>query len=416
MPKLIVSVWIAYWFGLIFLPFIYVYGSVFQAGVLQVVFVAAFVGSYHMLARPSTADISIGVNEILLAYFGILISIVGVWLLAFDKIAIQGIDYTKGIAFAREEWRRLGEGRSAPSSLFSIIGYAIGSTYFISSGLSIYWAGKFEMRNFYAINIIAFIICLMNTVITGGRSIIVLYAVFCVVAFAANPQNRIRHLFPRPTAAVILVAAVVVFFSYSLFVIGSRSSANGLRPLEYAYNFLPYLGIYIDPNFLDYIGTGIRADVVGILSVAAGYLVHSAVTFGAILENPEQSGTVLFTHVLTLGGRLGLWDAPDAGWFLSGRFASVPGLLWLQFGGWALLAGGIVIGSAMAAFQRWVQASPHSVIPIVGLASVGSIAILSPLSFAGDFLAFPFIVIGAVIMEIARLMLDYFRPKARSRD
>lgn len=38
-------------------------------------------------------------------------SLLGLAALGFDRIGVQGVDFSKGIAAAREEWRRLGEAR-----------------------------------------------------------------------------------------------------------------------------------------------------------------------------------------------------------------------------------------------------------------------------------------------------------------
>ena len=54
--------------------------------------------------------------------------------LTYDKLFIQKIDYSAGLAFAREEWRQLGEEREGQaSSIFSVIGYLLGSSYYVAA-------------------------------------------------------------------------------------------------------------------------------------------------------------------------------------------------------------------------------------------------------------------------------------------
>jgi hypothetical protein len=53
-------------------------------------------------------------------------SFIGLALLAYVRVVVQGIDYSQGLAVARELWRTEGEERGGISSPLSVPGYGLG--------------------------------------------------------------------------------------------------------------------------------------------------------------------------------------------------------------------------------------------------------------------------------------------------
>ena len=141
MIKRFVIVWIFYWILFAIQPVSSIYTNITQAFILQLFFVIVTViffmlGSSYSGKSMGQSDLSIDFFDNKISYlaikYGIIISVIGLGFLMYDKIYVQRIDYSQGLALARQEWRVLGEEReSASSSIFSATGYLFGGAYFI---------------------------------------------------------------------------------------------------------------------------------------------------------------------------------------------------------------------------------------------------------------------------------------------
>src|SRR5690606_17079503 len=117
------------------------YPSVERAWALQFLFVCAVTFSYLLTSRYTKFSeeesgqrlyliSAIDVRQLI--YVSYTLSLLGLLLLIYDKVVIQDINYSAGFASAREQWKEASDARDhAISSIFSVLGYLLSSSYFL---------------------------------------------------------------------------------------------------------------------------------------------------------------------------------------------------------------------------------------------------------------------------------------------
>ncbi len=103
-------------------------------------------------------------------------------------------------------------------------------------------------------------------------------------------------------------------------------------------------------------------------------------------------------NIMTLLSKAGLIDAVDSEWFLSGRFPSLPGALYHQFGTSGLVAFSFLLGVVASMTLRFIAFYPRSMIALGAFVLCVTILVLSPELAAFDFLAFPSVAVGFLIL------------------
>jgi len=405
----------AYWLVVLLLPVSSIYQGIVQAFVLQFGFVFVVAGTIFLVLSitgyrrmPSALSVTIYRAETL-AWVALLLSMAGLAFLVYDKIYVQGIDYTDGIAIAREEWRRQGLIRdNRASSIMSALGYIFGSFYFVASILTILERDKIRSGSRIFILLISFILLLMNSLLTGGRSIILLFLAFLYAASGVYRGIRLRDLIRRPSQRALLQGILIAAVIYVAIVFYFRADASGGAGIEYyVLGFFPYLGLQADPWFEEFLRTSSWGGLASVMTITLSYITHSFSTVAAIVDHGIEDKTLIFMHIVDLLSKVGLTERPDSAWFLAGRFPSVPGALWLQFGTAGLIVGSILLGIIAALARIWVVASPESILAIGANLCMEAILILSPAVFAADFLSFPFVAFAFFGCAGLSLMLRF---------
>jgi oligosaccharide repeat unit polymerase len=414
MIKRFVLVWVIYWTLYAIQPVSSIYTNITQAFILQISFVIMTViffvlGSSYNGRAMSSANINIEFFDTKISYlairYGIIISIIGLAFLMYDKIYVQRIDYSQGLALARQEWRVLGEEReSASSSIFSATGYLFGGAYFISLALLLSRLVKLsDSRRAIGLTLCA-ILLITNSALTGGRSSILLAIVFgCFGFFTKSTNMKGESLFKNNTLNQYFKILLLLGLVYVLQVFYSRSLASDQFVGAYSLAFLEYLG-FVPLNWFVHIAYETDwGAALSLLNLAVSYLTHSLSTTAAILSTPHQSGDALFVNFMQIGAKFGIFSQPTD-WFMGGRFASFPGALYFQYGTSGVVIGaaicGIVSGALSRAFSR-----NHNGILLFFLCSMAELILLmSPFLFAAEFLFFPSVVIGGFLtIFLARL-------------
>jgi hypothetical protein len=414
------KVWSAYWLVVLLLPVSSIYHGTVQAFVLQVSFVFLVAGTIFFVLSvtgfrrmPSTLSVTIYRAETL-AWLAIVLSMVGLTLLLYDKVYVQGIDYTDGIAVAREEWRRQGLMRdNRASSIISALGYIFGSFYFVAATLTILEKEKIRSGSRIVILLISFMFLLMNSILTGGRSSILLFLAFLYAATGIYRGIRLRDLIRRPSQRALLQGLLAVAIIYVVTVFYFRADAAGGGGIEYyVLTFFPYLGLQADPWFEEFSRTSRWGGLSSVIAITLSYITHSFSTVAAIVDHGVEDKTIIFIHIAGLLSKVGLIEQPDSAWFLAGRFPSVPGALWLQFGAAGFVIGSFFLGIIAALARIWVVGSPESILAIGANLCMEAVLILSPAAFAADFLSFPFVAFAffgcAGLTLVLRLKSEIF--------
>jgi len=414
-------VWIAYWVVVWLLPVSSIYEAKMEAFLLQVVFVLlVFISMLVVLAAsgvrvPPARSIRIPGAESI-AWIGLALSVAGFAALLFDKIYIQGVDYSDGISVAREQWRRLGEDRAGQaSSWFSAFGYLAGSFYFVSAVLACTQLSTVRSRSRFWLLVLSFVLLMANAVLTGGRSNILLMGAFLLAAVGLYRGIRIREILSRVSQRLLIRVTVLAAVAYTVAVFYFRAEAGGTVALSYyVFSFLPYLGLHPTPDLIDFAERNVFADLGSSLVLALSYLTHSFSTTAAIVEHGVEDKTVVFIHASNLLYKVGLMSAPESDWFLAGRFPSLPGALWLQFGWLGFATTSVVLGVLSALVRVWQVTSPERLLPMAVSIGIESVLILSPALVAVDVLSFPFVMFAFVSCAVFQsLVRDFGRRPTR---
>lgn len=407
MQKHFLGVWLIYWAAIVLLPVKSIYAATVQAFLLQLTFVFLVLAAYGVteiilesrkIPKAGSSDIPKALTLIKLAMGA---SLVGFIFLMYDKIFIQGIDYSDGVAIAREQWRQLGEDRAGQaSSVFSVLGYLFGSSYYVAVVLAITQVKILSAAQRVSILLFCFLMVMANSVITGGRSSVLLLGVFIIGSMASRRELNMRMLLRGRMLRWILLLAAGLAAGYTIFVFYQRADAGELNGTEYVLDFLPFLGLELAEWFKYLLDDGMLSSLSAMLVLVASYLTHSFATTAAIMDGPTEDKTIIFVHAVNLLSKLGLANQPSDEWFLSGRFPSFPGALWHQFGVIGFVMGSLLLGAASAIAKAWTALRPTRLLPLGVFVMADVVLILTPLLFAGDFLSFPFVFAAFVLLAL----------------
>lgn len=334
-------------------------------------------------------------------WLSLALSISGFLSLCFDRVVLQGIDFSNGIAAARQLWRKTGEGRESVSSIFSVLGYLLGFAFFVASTLAhLHWE-SLRRRTRVGVVVMVFLLVAVNSLITGGRSI-VLVQLACIVAVCGIRALLGKTMMPGRGARIWLgaSAALVVCVGYSLYVFSARAELGNTLPERYATGMLGYLGGTATPGFYDLnVLPSSVAATTQFATVAGSYLTHSYGTFESVLAMNSTPGNVSFGFIRDLLAKLGLGQASTEEWILSGRFLSVPGSLWYDFGWFGFFAGAAVIGVLLGSVPRILGFRGGGGISLMVVLVILLTAFLAPLVLSIDILSVPFLVLGFIQVD-----------------
>jgi len=337
--------------------------------------------------------------------WSLLLAIIGLSLQLFDKIFVQGIDYSQGIAAARVQWSALGESRHGQaSSLASGSAYLLGSAYFATILLLLHERCALRTGPRLVAWALVILLLISNLMLTGGRSGL-LFVFSFVFAMCARRGGCLAALVRVPLHWLILGSiSVLAFVSYALYVFYARAALSGVTPYQYALDFLPYLGIMPGQTLEGLDPDSAWSSLLALTVLAASYLTHSFYSMMAILDTPPEGNGILFSHIQSLIAKIGLLTTPDQEWFLSGRFPSLPGALYHQWGVVGVFLGAAALGLISYFVVSWHSKRPNDPLSLVAFGLMHAILVLSPLLLAADFLNFPFIVTSATAASVLALI------------
>jgi hypothetical protein len=405
------SVWFLYWAVVALLPVHSIYPATTEAFLLQLSFVAlvticaaAALSVYKVRQMPDCGRFDIACAPQLIAV-GIAMSIVGLAALMYDKIFIQGINYSEGLAVAREQWREIGEDREGHvSSIFSAMGYFLGNAYYVSAVLALTQTRVVSARARTITLFTCFCLLVANSMLTGGRSSILLMVPIVVSAYSARRGVR-AYLRANKTQRRIIKVMGLLAGGYAVFIFYQRANAGDMDALDYALDFLPFMGLQADEWYLNSIGNGPLDTLSAMLVLSTAYLTHSFATVAAIIDAPPEDKTVIFQNVAWILYKLGLGEYPQSDWFLAGAFPSLPGALWHQFGALGFAAGSMLLGFISGLAKVWTVRRPSRLLPLGAYTLADATLMLSPALFAADFLSFPFVLISFITLAGIALIL-----------
>jgi len=113
---------------------------------------------------------------------------------------------------------------------------------------------------------------------------------------------------------------------------------------------------------------------------------------------PKENAMILLAFPLSLLAKLGVIAPVNADWALAGRFPSVPGGLYHNFGPAGLVVGACLLGPGCGMVQQFRRVLPSSVVLIGAAAGLYATLFLSPIILAPDFMSFPFVMLEFILV------------------
>ena len=419
--RVVIRCWLIYWLLILIAPFYSVAPSPWIGIVIQLVFFVSVLAGYASIASQHQGGHKIEPvfddprSLVRLFWLSIFFSIVGSLALSFDRIVIQGISFSDGLAVAREKWREAGEQRGGSiSSIFSVFGYLLAPAFYYSIiNLTAY--RKAHTRKIKIKWLIIIILIGWNTILTGGRSV----AFVAFIMFAAShvytrqffiTQSRSIWQWISSTKIFVLKRSTLLrnlvllsLIGYSLYVFAARSAANEMSVAHYVDQALAALGLKIYPAINAYIPYLPFASLFYLLILFLGYLMHSYVVVSKIYLYPyDNKSLVVFVGFGLILAKLGIIDQPNTEWFLAGSFPSLPGALYLQGGFTLMILLGFLLGAGLALCVAFIFRFRFNSMLLFAYVVLLSTLMISPVLFIFDSLMFPFILIQFVIFSILR--------------
>ncbi|MGD1862381.1 MAG: hypothetical protein ACFB0E_20735 [Leptolyngbyaceae cyanobacterium] len=341
--------------------------------------------------------------------FSCFLSVLGICLILYDRIFIQGIDYTAGIASAREQWRVLGEQRQGISSLASFLGNILSPFCFIPTALIHLHYEKLKGKDKYiglSVGITnLFLICLLS----GGRSSLLLQISITIsICLMRNISSKLPF-FPGSKNLRLIIPSVlfILVLIYSTYIFFSRAAISDVTAKVYSLGFIEYLGGRETQSFhqIEYLDEPLKS-ITYLSTVTLAYLVHSLWTFGILLDSIIFSpGSFSFVYLKSLLAKLSLATAPEAVLDeLQGRFLPLPGILWYDIRYFFVIAS-IIHGFCLGLANVMVVRLRLDGLKFAFIISVFSITFLSPFCFAINLYAFPFVMFSCIFMHSVMILL-----------
>lgn len=388
-----IAVWLGY-FGLMWLwGFESSYDNFWLAISYQMIFVVGVLGTFIALSRRCrSCPVETG-EAWPFVVCGLFISILAILCLFAAKIE-AGVDYSVGVCQARYQMGATGR-TGTPLSVFgNLFSYA----FFVPVAAVI---TQNATRRLFWVTIGGAFICLMAlSLVTASRSTLMMFCVFCLACVCIRliigksiPKIHLADILP-----VIAIMAVMALFVLSVF--SCRAAASGISAAQYQENFQKYMGMngFSGDDATGAIDAGLRNQANGFVGMTVLYVVHSAYTFDGVLSLPDAGyGQVLLRYPRQLLARVGLMEPPQD-WILAGRFTSLPGALYHDYGLAGLIGGAIALGVLAWLAVVVVRRFATNVAVVGGVAMFFTILLLSPIHPAEEFMAFPFICVTFLVV------------------
>ncbi|MET4371911.1 uncharacterized protein (DUF983 family) [Bradyrhizobium sp. LB12.1] len=377
---------------------------IWVAATYQAIFAALVAAPVVLLPSTIVRPPTVFSRRIALIVIGLSLSVLGIASLYAGKLR-TGIDYSAGVCVARVQMTNLAQGGHT-ASLFNMVGYLLGLSFFVSTAAAV---TQSTTRKECWLTISASVALLvLFSIVAASRTSIALYISFllalAIVRFSmGSPIPKIRFL--DVAFGLVLVG---VCFGFILYVFNCRAEMTRVTTTAYMNDFAPYLGVQLSQpqaspptGDIPLVGSTSTGETAPIASVIARtiplvgmtllYFTHSAFTFSEVSHLPPEEARVLFVYPLDLLARTGLIHPPNGDWKFAGRSLSLPGELFHDYRLAGLIVGSVLLGLMIWFGLRLVRAYPTNLAVIGSVGLLLTIAILSPLHSAFDFLGFPFV-------------------------
>lgn len=327
---------------------------------------------------------------------------VGISSILFDRILIQGVDYSQGISAARENWRELSTSRSGVSSPFSVLGSIFYPNVFSSIILTLVFYERLTSRLFRLLA--GLVVVILFSLIIGGRTSILVLA---AVVVAALVMRRVIGLTVAPRGFIKYgLLGLFVCVSFAGLIFYWRMVNSPVDFSSYAASLVGRHGGYVKPG-----RELVDVDIFDALMYSiVVYVVHVKWVFQSILADQfNLFGNAFLNQIMWILSTRGGVDLTvigyDYNWTHSGNWISLAGALWHDFRGIGVLLGSFCVYSLFSLIFIVLIKSRRlgdrlKVWWVLAGVVLIAVFIFSPFVFLLDVVEFTYLILGLCLMLV----------------
>jgi hypothetical protein len=407
-----VLIWVVYFFSCLITPVKSLYEKTHaQAVFWVVVYVLLSTATAFLLMTiftkrsPNEATYTVGLfydylKPHRLIILASLLALCGLLLHLYDKVFIMNIDYSAGIAWARQKWIANGVARGGRiSSWQSATGHILVNFYFIVILIVLlFWKElpKFYKYFGYSVSVIA---VLIYSASMGSRTVPLFFLLYVITVLLLGKSIGKRFL-PEGFRCLFVLLCLLIFI-YNIFVFHERGKAHGGgSPRQYTQSFFSKLrgeqtsGFNMGENLSGFLGELFHY---GILTTI--YINHNQWTFDYILTLDDRPGQSMFNTLYAGLVKLGIITKEQiTNRAFSGVFLSLPGCAYYDFGILGLITISIFHGTFLFTADRLVRKSKLKIWHLFLFILVGMFSLISPLTSAANLMSFPYLIISCLCL------------------
>jgi oligosaccharide repeat unit polymerase len=262
-------------------------------------------------------------------------SLIGLALVAYDRIFIRGIDYLQGLRAARYEWLA-----SDGGSFVSMLGNILIPFSYVGLFLIVVNSKFFKATSVFMFLVFLLAVVFGHAALNGGRSNILLAIVIMLIAFSLK-EDSIKIKVLAKVFLIILFFFLPTFF-YVSEIIKSSASMGGVNMSELLLRAIDSLQGELIENYSVQDASELELISLYIFS----YLVHGQWTAQAIADLSSMPGSYFLYPFSVILTRLSIINEPLGQGVFSdvGAFVSLPAAMYYDFGFFGLIFFSALIG------------------------------------------------------------------------
>ncbi|MGV8155097.1 MAG: O-antigen polymerase [Alkaliphilus sp.] len=379
------------------IPFLILLNSMFIGLVLAfsiVTYKIFFKKKYKTKVNPLTSY-QLNINIKFVSYA----SIIGFFMILYDRVFIRGLDFSLGLRNARYQWLA-----SQGGSLPSIIGNVIVPFGYVSIFFLIVHFDNISKKNKGLLVVSSIISIFGFAALNAGRSNILLAVIFILISVLISNISFAKLFEIKLKSTKKWLLGILILGYISMITISSATMGNiDLKTLTQL--SIESLHGKTTVNFDNICGSN---GFIFLIIHSVSYLYHGQWTSQAVHFLSNNSGHYTFNVFSIYLYRLGIIDEPLARAYFSelGIFMSLPGGLYYDFGFWGVFVFSAILGVLLGIVMLILNFNTSiDGIKLAFVFYVLFILILSPIIPAFGFTYLNFIVFSLVLLGIINLVL-----------
>lgn len=262
------------------------------------------------------------------------LSIIGLFLICFDRIYIRGIDYSQGLRSARYQWLA-----SSSGGLVGVVGNLLVSYAYAGLFLSIAF---FARVKYCFISIVVFFFCVAgHAALNGGRSNLLMAIFVIITAFILRPSGNSREKISNIRFYIFVLLLASFLFVSS--VVTSSARMGGVDLQELLYLTLQSFSVIPDENYF----SEDRPAILNMIYYIFAYLYHGSwsAQVSMVMDAREGYYTLSTMPVLLLNNNVNLGlNLTDKAFDDVGAFITLHGALYYDYGWFGVVLGAMFFG------------------------------------------------------------------------